>query len=43
MVQGQEDMADWVRVTKADGGPDTDYSNVGKCTGDSILARIRSA
>ncbi|KAL6104631.1 mep1b [Pungitius sinensis] len=36
-VQGQEDMADWVRVTKADGGPSTDYSNMGKCTGSGYF------
>ncbi|XP_066537945.1 meprin A subunit beta [Hoplias malabaricus] len=33
MIQNHEDMADWERVTKATGGPDTDYSNMGKCTG----------
>ncbi|XP_037314149.2 meprin A subunit beta isoform X2 [Pungitius pungitius] len=37
MVQGQEDMADWLRVTKADGGPSTDYSNMGKCTGSGYF------
>ncbi|XP_026168789.1 meprin A subunit beta isoform X2 [Mastacembelus armatus] len=35
MIQGQGDKADWVRVAKAAGGPDTDYSNMGKCTGAS--------
>ncbi|XP_058250702.1 meprin A subunit beta [Hemibagrus wyckioides] len=33
MIQGQDDNADWERVTKATGGPDTDYSNMGRCTG----------
>lgn len=33
MIQGQGDQADWQRVTKATGGPDTDYSNMGRCTG----------
>ncbi|XP_053485712.1 meprin A subunit beta [Ictalurus furcatus] len=33
MIQGQGDNADWERVTKATGGPDTDYSNMGRCTG----------
>lgn len=37
MIQGREDMADWVRVSEAAGGPDTDYSNMGKCTGDTNL------
>lgn len=33
MIQGQEDEADWVRVSEAAGGPNVDYSNMGKCTG----------
>lgn len=37
MVQGQGDKADWVRVSKAAGGPDTDYSNLGKCTGSGYF------
>ncbi|KAM6920480.1 meprin A subunit beta [Lycodopsis pacificus] len=37
MTQGQEDTADWLRVAKADGGPDTDYSNMGKCTGSGYF------
>uniref|UniRef100_A0A3B4ZBH7 Meprin A subunit n=1 Tax=Stegastes partitus TaxID=144197 RepID=A0A3B4ZBH7_9TELE len=32
MVQGKGDKADWQRVSTAVGGPDTDYSNLGKCT-----------
>lgn len=34
MIQGEGDQADWIRVSKAAGGPDTDYSNMGKCTGE---------
>ncbi|XP_070774860.1 meprin A subunit beta-like [Enoplosus armatus] len=37
MVQGQGDNADWVRVAKAAGGPNTDYSNMGKCTGSGYF------
>uniref|UniRef100_A0A7N8Y1P5 Meprin A subunit n=1 Tax=Mastacembelus armatus TaxID=205130 RepID=A0A7N8Y1P5_9TELE len=37
MIQGQGDKADWVRVAKAAGGPDTDYSNMGKCTGSGYF------
>lgn len=37
MMQGQGDQADWDRVTTATGGPDTDYSNMGKCTGENNL------
>ncbi|XP_036452451.1 meprin A subunit beta [Colossoma macropomum] len=33
MIQGHDDMADWERVSMATGGPDTDYSNMGQCTG----------
>ena len=40
MIQGQGDKADWVRVVKAAGGPNTDYSNLGKCTGENYLAGI---
>lgn len=40
MVQGQGDNADWSRVDKAAGGPNTDYSNMGKCTGENNLGRI---
>uniref|UniRef100_A0A3P9DFZ9 Metalloendopeptidase n=1 Tax=Maylandia zebra TaxID=106582 RepID=A0A3P9DFZ9_9CICH len=37
MIQGQGDQADWDRVTTATGGPDTDYSNMGKCTGSGYF------
>ncbi|XP_076828981.1 meprin A subunit beta, partial [Brachyhypopomus gauderio] len=33
MIQGPGDQADWERVTKATGGPSTDYSNMGRCEG----------
>ncbi|XP_068604986.1 meprin A subunit beta [Brachionichthys hirsutus] len=33
MIQGRERTAEWSQVSKAAGGPDTDYSNMGKCTG----------
>ncbi len=39
MIQGPEDQADWVRVSEAAEGPSTDYSNLGKCTGENDLAR----
>ncbi|XP_062338078.1 meprin A subunit beta [Osmerus eperlanus] len=32
MIQGKGDQADWTRVTQAAGGPDTDYSNLGRCS-----------
>lgn len=34
MIQGQGDKTDWIRVSSAAGGPSTDYSNMGKCTGE---------
>lgn len=34
MIQGQEDKADWVRTASAAGGPHTDFSNLGKCSGE---------
>ncbi|XP_035994126.1 meprin A subunit beta isoform X1 [Fundulus heteroclitus] len=37
MIQGHEDQADWVRVSNAPGGPETDYSNMGKCTGSGYF------
>uniref|UniRef100_A0A3Q3KIK9 Metalloendopeptidase n=2 Tax=Monopterus albus TaxID=43700 RepID=A0A3Q3KIK9_MONAL len=37
MIQGQGDKADWVRVPRAVGGPDTDYSNMGKCNGSGYF------
>ncbi|KAJ0011574.1 hypothetical protein NQD34_012549 [Periophthalmus magnuspinnatus] len=33
MIQGAGDTADWRRVSSAAGGPTTDYSNLGKCSG----------
>ncbi|XP_029686870.1 meprin A subunit beta [Takifugu rubripes] len=37
MIQGQGDKADWVRVASAPGGPHTDYSNLGKCSGSGYF------
>lgn len=35
MIQsrGNEDNTNWQRVSKAAGGPDTDYTNMGRCDG----------
>ncbi|XP_022533895.2 meprin A subunit beta [Astyanax mexicanus] len=33
MIQGADDQADWERVARAAGGPDTDFSNMGRCSG----------
>lgn len=38
MVQGQGNKVDWMRVSQAPGGPNTDYSNMGKCTGENCFA-----
>lgn len=39
MIQGEGKTADWGRIAKAEGGPNTDYSNMGKCTGENYCAR----
>lgn len=38
MIQGPGNQAEWTRVTQAPGGPNTDYSNMGKCTGEHPLS-----
>ncbi|XP_010882438.2 meprin A subunit beta [Esox lucius] len=43
MIQGPEDQADWTRVTQAAGGPDTDYSNMGKCKGAGYFMHFSTA
>uniref|UniRef100_UPI0037E8B760 meprin A subunit beta n=1 Tax=Semicossyphus pulcher TaxID=241346 RepID=UPI0037E8B760 len=43
MIQGEGDDADWVRVDKAAGGPDTDYSNMGKCTGSGYFMHFNTS
>ncbi|XP_074545086.1 meprin A subunit beta-like [Halichoeres trimaculatus] len=42
MIQGRGDQADWVRVSKAAGGPDTDYSNFGQCTGSGFFMHFNT-
>uniref|UniRef100_A0A3Q3XE61 Metalloendopeptidase n=1 Tax=Mola mola TaxID=94237 RepID=A0A3Q3XE61_MOLML len=42
MIQGQGDKADWVRVATAAGGPNTDYSNMGKCTGSGYFMHFNT-
>ncbi|CAK6966809.1 meprin A subunit beta, partial [Scomber scombrus] len=37
MIQGEGRKADWLRLSKAIGGPNTDYSNMGKCTGSGYF------
>lgn len=41
MIQGQNDETDWERVATAAGGPDTDYSNMGRCNGTASLDTLR--
>ncbi|KAM9323129.1 meprin A subunit beta-like [Pholidichthys leucotaenia] len=43
MIQGQGAQVKWVRVAKADGGPETDYSNMGKCTGSGYFMHFSTA
>ncbi|KAM4557407.1 meprin A subunit beta-like [Fundulus diaphanus] len=42
MIQGHGDQADWVRVSNAPGGPETDYSNMGKCTGSGYFMHFET-
>ncbi|XP_070830157.1 meprin A subunit beta-like [Chaetodon trifascialis] len=42
MIQGQGDKADWDRVTEAAGGPNSDYSNMGKCTGSGYFMHFNT-
>ncbi|XP_059200939.1 meprin A subunit beta [Centropristis striata] len=42
MIQGEGDKADWVRVSEAVGGPNTDYSNMGKCTGSGYFMHFNT-
>ncbi|XP_034038518.1 meprin A subunit beta [Thalassophryne amazonica] len=42
MIQGSDDKAEWLRVTKAAGGPDTDYSNMGKCSGSGYFMHFNT-
>lgn len=37
MILGQGGKANWVRADAAAGGPNTDYSNMGKCSGEKNL------
>ncbi|XP_054624550.1 meprin A subunit beta [Dunckerocampus dactyliophorus] len=43
MIQGPGDSADWNRVATAAGGPDTDYSNMGKCTGSGYFMHFNTS
>ncbi|KAL0966179.1 hypothetical protein UPYG_G00291960 [Umbra pygmaea] len=43
MIQGPGDQSDWTRVTQATGGPNTDYSNMGKCTGLGYFMHFSTA
>ncbi|XP_029929918.1 meprin A subunit beta [Myripristis murdjan] len=42
MIQGSQDKADWTRVAKAAGGPSTDYSNLGKCSGSGYFMHFNT-
>uniref|UniRef100_A0A672YM13 Metalloendopeptidase n=1 Tax=Sphaeramia orbicularis TaxID=375764 RepID=A0A672YM13_9TELE len=42
MIQGPGDMNNWMRVSSAAGGPSTDYSNMGKCTGSGYFMHFET-
>lgn len=33
MIQGSGDSADWRRLSRVPGGPESDHSNMGQCAG----------
>ncbi|XP_077099380.1 meprin A subunit beta [Siphateles boraxobius] len=43
MIQSQENAASWQRVSKATGGPDTDYTNMGRCDGKGYFMHLSTA
>ncbi|KAM4605260.1 meprin A subunit beta [Polymixia lowei] len=43
MIQGAGGQADWVRVRQAAGGPYTDYSNMGKCSGSGYFMHFNTS
>ncbi|XP_049602931.1 meprin A subunit beta [Syngnathus scovelli] len=43
MIQGAGDQQDWHRLSKAAGGPDTDYSNMGKCSGSGYFMHFNTS
>ncbi|XP_042624596.1 meprin A subunit beta [Cyprinus carpio] len=45
MIQSREneDNANWQRVSKAAGGPDTDYTNMGRCDGKGYFMHFSTA
>ncbi|XP_077471644.1 meprin A subunit beta [Stigmatopora argus] len=42
MIQGAGDQKNWERLAKAAGGPHTDYSNMGKCTGSGYFMHFNT-
>ncbi|XP_051785123.1 meprin A subunit beta-like [Erpetoichthys calabaricus] len=43
MIQGSDDNADWQHVMKANGGPDTDHTNMGTCQGTGYFMHFSTA
>nr|XP_051708002.1 meprin A subunit beta isoform X3 [Oryctolagus cuniculus] len=43
MIQGSGDAADWQRVSRASGGPETDHSNMGQCEGSGFFMHFDSS
>nr|XP_061795493.1 meprin A subunit beta-like [Nerophis lumbriciformis] len=43
MIQGPGDQKDWERMVTATGGPRTDYSNMGKCTGSGYFMHFKTS
>ncbi|XP_036860644.1 meprin A subunit beta isoform X2 [Manis javanica] len=43
MIQSSSDSADWQRVSWAPGGPGSDHSNMGRCTGSGFFMHFDSS
>ncbi|XP_061654655.1 meprin A subunit beta isoform X3 [Phyllopteryx taeniolatus] len=43
MIRGPGDREDWRRLSEAAGGPDADYSNMGKCTGSGYFMHFNTS
>ncbi|KAM9435613.1 meprin A subunit beta [Clarias gariepinus] len=43
MIQGNDAKAKWVRVKSVDGGPNTDFTNMGQCNGIGFFMHFSTA
>ncbi|EPQ01963.1 Meprin A subunit beta [Myotis brandtii] len=43
MIQGSGDSADWQRLSRVPGGPESDHSNMGQCAGAGFFMHFNSS